>query len=350
MSDGIVALNLHQSPLSTALTHLERLLDLIGSALADPDDTPARDALQSRIADYRQALSAQSAPVIRERGEALLSACSMAIESHGRLRAARRAEIADMVTLFRDMTMSLTGEGTALTSEMTSSAARFAALGNISDIRLLKDRLGREVSRLKETAQAREEKWQQVVHSFQDRVETLETQLLATKQEASLDPLTGVANRRLFDQSLQAYMKEGSRRFALVLVDVDDFKKINDRLGHEAGDRALQMIAHSFATSVRSDDMVARLGGDEFALLLENVTLAQATSRVIGIVATLMATESADGSEPVTVSCGVAEFSAGDTAQSLSKRADEALYDAKRQGKGRVVQKSAPLIRDLRKR
>ncbi len=346
----MVALDLHQSPLSAAVTHLERLLDLLGSALADPEDGQAREALLARIAEYRVALGDTNPARLRERGEALLLACTTAIEGHTRLNAARRAEIADLVTLFRDVTISVTGEGTSMTAEMTASAARFAALGNINDIRLLKDRLAREVTRLKDTATAREQKWQSVIRNFKQKVEALEDQLLTTQQEASLDPLTGVANRRLFDRSLQKLMNESGRRFALVLIDVDDFKHINDHRGHEAGDRVLQTIAHSFATSVRSDDMVARLGGDEFALVLENVTLAQASQRVMGIVATLVATKTIDGAAPVSVSCGVAEYSAGDTPQSLTKRADEALYDAKRQGKGRVVQKAAPLIRDLRRR
>jgi diguanylate cyclase len=259
-----------------------------------------------------------------------------------------RSEIADLLKLFREVTASVSGEGEAFASDMKESANRFSALTQISDIRLLKERLSREVVRLRETAKSREDKWQSIVGSFKDKVDSLEEQLVASQQEASLDPLTGVANRRLFDRTLVAFMKDHSRRFALVLVDVDNFKHINDRHGHEAGDRVLQMIAHTFATSVRSEDMVARLGGDEFALLLENVTLAQATSRMHGIAAALATASTAGGGPAASVSCGVAEFSAGDTAKSLTKRADEALYDAKRSGKGRVAQKTAPLIRDLR--
>jgi diguanylate cyclase (GGDEF)-like protein len=92
------------------------------------------------------------------------------------------------------------------------------------------------------------------------------------------------------------------------------------------------------------------MGGDEFAIILENATLTQAADRVSGIVELLAQSTPGDGQLPLTVSCGVAEFSAGDTPQSLTKRADEALYDAKRRGKGRVVAKSTPLIRDLRRK
>ncbi len=349
MSDALVALRLNTLPHEAALPHLERLLDLLGDALTDSDEGPDREAFLASVNRYREALHGANAAHIRECGEALLTACGQALERHKKHRLSMRTEIADLVKLFREVTASVAGEGEAFSADMTESAARFSALAQINDIRLLKDRLTREVHRLRETAQARERRWKEVVTSFKDKVESLEEQLLATQQEASLDPLTGVANRRLFDKTLKAFMKDSGRRFALVLIDVDDFKHINDQRGHEAGDKVLQTIAHSFATSVRSEDMVARIGGDEFALILENVTLAQATNRVVGIVATLASSTIEDGHPPITVSCGVSEFSAGDTPQALTKRADEALYDAKRQGKGRVVQRSAPLIRDLRR-
>jgi diguanylate cyclase len=349
MTDGIVALHLHggQSH-AEALPHLERLLDLIGDALLEPVEGSDPEGLHAKIVAYREALHGGNPTTLQSCGDELLRACGAAVERHKKHRASMRAEIADLLALFRDVTLSVAGEGQAFTTEMHESAARFSALGQISDVRLLKERLQREVVRLRDTAKAGEQRWQAVVKSFKDRVEQLEEQLLTTQQEASLDALTGVANRRLFDRTLKDLLKDGTRRFALVLIDVDDFKTVNDQRGHEAGDRVLQAIAHTFATSVRSEDMVARIGGDEFAVILENVTLAQATSRVTGI-ATRLATASPDGEPSIRVSCGVAEFSAGDTSQSLTKRADEALYDAKRQGKGRVAQKAAPLIRDLRR-
>ena len=350
MSDGYVALGLNNPhPNLAALPHLERLLDLLSEALTDPDDVQERQSFLIRIADYRDALQKGNPTLIRECGEALLSACGQALERHKKHRLSMRSEIADLIKLFREVTISVAGEGELFSADMTASATRFAALAQINDIRLLKDRLTREVHRLRESALAREQRWRAVVTSFKDKVESLEEQLLATQQEASLDPLTGVANRRLFDRTLATFMSRNSRRFALVLIDVDDFKSINDQRGHEAGDHVLQSIAHSFATSVRSDDMVARIGGDEFALILENVTLTQACTRVSGIVATLMTNSSSQGQPGLTISCGVAEFSAGDTPQSLTRRADEALYEAKHQGKGRVVSRQAPLIRDLRR-
>lgn len=349
-SDELVSLKLNWAQSQAAiLPQLERLLDLLKDALIDPDEGPEREPVLARIADYRQALHAGVAERIEACGEALLSVCSQTIERHKKHRLSMRTEIADLVKVFNDVTATVAGEGKAAAAEMAESATRFQALGQISDIRLLKDRLSREVVRLRETAKSREERWNGVVSSLKGKVETLEEQLVASQQEATLDPLTSVANRRLFDRSLKVFMKDGSRRFGLVFIDVDDFKHVNDEHGHEAGDKVLQAVASVFATSVRSHDLVARMGGDEFAVLLENVTLMQATARVTQIVSTLGPTLARDGLPHATVSCGVAEFSAGDTPQSITKRADEALYDAKRQGKGRVGQRAAPLIRDLRR-
>jgi diguanylate cyclase (GGDEF)-like protein len=141
-------------------------------------------------------------------------------------------------------------------------------------------------------------------------------------------------------------------RFVMAMTDVDDFKAINDRYGHGVGDRVLVKVAETLARSLRADDLVARLGGDEFAVLAATLTLQQAQARFAGIVKAVGAAcqpLTPDGSTP-SVSIGLAEVSAGDTPESLQGRADAALYEAKRSGKGRLVAKASPFIRDLMKR
>jgi diguanylate cyclase (GGDEF)-like protein len=136
-------------------------------------------------------------------------------------------------------------------------------------------------------------------------------------------------------------------------MDVDDFKGINDTHGHAAGDQVLTAIAQALVGSVRPDDLVARLGGDEFAILADDLTLRQAEGRFAKTIATLCAPPAGQTSTLActpNMSCGLAEFSAGDTYESLFQRADEALYAAKRQGKHRVATKSRAFIRDLMKR
>jgi diguanylate cyclase (GGDEF)-like protein len=125
---------------------------------------------------------------------------------------------------------------------------------------------------------------------------------------------------------------------------------INDRNGHGVGDRVLVTVAETLVRSFRTDDVVARLGGDEFAVMAAGLTMRQAEMRFSSIARAVQAAcrelvgdDSASG-----VSIGLAECSAGDSLESLRARADAALYQAKRTGKGRLATKASPFIRDLR--
>ncbi len=137
----------------------------------------------------------------------------------------------------------------------------------------------------------------------------------------------------------------------LGLVDVDSFKSVNDTFGHLAGDQVLISVACGLRSAFRSDDVVARHGGDEFAVLIKDVTMRQAETRMLTAIDALNANRpiTDDGQTIMfTMSAGLAEFSAGDTTRSVLQRADEALYDAKRQGKNRVVRREQAYLRDLR--
>ena len=176
---------------------------------------------------------------------------------------------------------------------------------------------------------------------------TLERQLAGVREEASLDPLTKVGNRRHFEAALSEQLRLSKRQFVVALFDLDDFKQINDTGGHQTGDRVLQEVARGLKTSTRPDDVVARIGGDEFAVLASGLTLRQAESRLRHPDADDDRDERdlehpAHHAELRRSGC-----SAGDTMQSLMARADQALYDAKRKGKNRVSVKALPFIRDL---
>lgn len=167
-------------------------------------------------------------------------------------------------------------------------------------------------------------------------------------EEASLrDQLTGLANRRRFDRALAAewaIARSEDRWLALVLLDVDYFKAFNDRFGHQAGDRCLQRLARLLATAVRpQQDLVARWGGEELALLLPGVTPAVARATTEHIRTLVEGVDfSPDGSDVVriTVSAGLAtarpRHDEGST-ETLLRAADDALYQAKREGRNRVV-------------
>jgi diguanylate cyclase (GGDEF)-like protein len=154
---------------------------------------------------------------------------------------------------------------------------------------------------------------------------------------AMTDSLTGIANRRRFmDESAEALVAGHAehRPVTIVLVDIDHFKSINDRLGHDAGDRVLIGVARALTGSCRPDDLVGRLGGEEFALLLSGATPAHANDIIEKATAALAALEPT----PVTASYGVAQARLGDEAVTdLLIRADAALYEAKRTGRNRAI-------------
>ncbi|WP_189236671.1 putative bifunctional diguanylate cyclase/phosphodiesterase [Planomonospora parontospora] len=164
--------------------------------------------------------------------------------------------------------------------------------------------------------------------------------------QATHDTLTQLANRALFaERTAEALADTGLRGSALALIDLDDFKAVNDRLGHAVGDTLLVAVAHRLRACVRRGDTVARLGGDEFAVLLLDVTVAEAEQIVERIIQALRTPVSADGHELlVQASVGLVDSPQGAAgASELLRRADVAMYTAKEQGKSRYVRYSPDL-------
>ena len=177
-----------------------------------------------------------------------------------------------------------------------------------------------------------------------EKLRTLGRQLEEARRENELDPLTKVGNRRAFDDRV-GRMAEltglcGSAA-CLILVDIDHFKAVNDRHGHQAGDVVLARVADALSRAfLRKSDFVARYGGEEFAILVPEATLQGArrlTERLLNGVRALAFEDAVPGTR-VTVSVGVAELAPGESPESWIERADRALYDAKHAGRDRVVE------------
>ena len=165
----------------------------------------------------------------------------------------------------------------------------------------------------------------------------LEEQL---RHNAFHDPLTGLANRALFRDRLEhalAASRRHHRAVAVLFVDLDDFKAVNDGNGHDAGDELLVCVADRLRTAVRQSDTIARLGGDEFAILLEHADGESEAVRVAGrVLAALEETIDAPfGPVAVRASLGIATALAETDAEELMRNADVAMYAAKSAGKGR---------------
>ncbi|MEM9744331.1 MAG: GGDEF domain-containing protein [Pseudomonadota bacterium] len=157
------------------------------------------------------------------------------------------------------------------------------------------------------------------------------------------DPLTGASNRRALDATLDQMISQaqgGDQPFVLVMLDLDHFKSINDRYGHKVGDAVLRDVATTIKANIRPGDACFRAGGEEFVVVtaLSNLTQGRALAERLRVAISELDNDASDGSPrfTVTASFGLAEYRAGETRDGLYKRADDALYEAKRQGRNRL--------------
>jgi diguanylate cyclase len=176
----------------------------------------------------------------------------------------------------------------------------------------------------------------------QQESDILRRRLQEERNLALVDTLTGISNRLAYNERLQLEVARWRRYqspLVLSLWDIDRFKNVNDEYGHQAGDKALKLIARLLRDHVRETDFVARYGGEEFVLLLPETQLDNAL-----LVAELMRkrVESCGfhfhgAPVPITISCGLSQFREGDSPEQAFARADAALYRAKAQGRNRCA-------------
>lgn len=156
---------------------------------------------------------------------------------------------------------------------------------------------------------------------------------------AMVDTLTGAMTRRKFDETIQELLHTGehfSHQFSLILFDIDDFKKVNDTYGHDAGDIVLQRVANHVKSHIRQSDQFARWGGEEFVIITPVVDPMQAVHLAEKLCQSIAAL-TIDPVGHITCSFGVSVYRKGCSQEALFKQADEYLYKAKKSGKNRVI-------------
>jgi diguanylate cyclase len=186
-------------------------------------------------------------------------------------------------------------------------------------------------------------KFKESLHETSNEIQTLHQQLDKAKKQATVDALTGLQNRRGFDEALTALLNDStaSSEHALLLLDVDHFKNVNDSFGHLVGDKILIGVANQLARKMRGNDYLARFGGEEFAILLKDTPLKGA------IIAAEHLRESVEkrrwrqtksGKEigQITISIGIATIQHNESIDNLLERCDAALYQAKSNGRNRI--------------
>ena len=150
------------------------------------------------------------------------------------------------------------------------------------------------------------------------------------------DRLTGIYNRGRFEYVLNLWIKNMRHDpFCLLLFDIDDFKRVNDRFGHHAGDKVLVGISEIITANIRDDDIFARWGGEEFVVLLSRIDIDTATELAERLRKAIEANQFSEAGH-ITISIGLVQYRRGEPIEELMKRVDEKMYQAKREGKNRV--------------
>lgn len=269
------------------------------------------------------------------------------MEKQGRAKARSVEAQAEMRQMLAEFIASLTQmnqSSQAFEGRIEESARQIEQVERIEDLRpLLRDVVAATRAMADETSRSREQ-----LQTLQEKVAVTEAELVQLHQEldnasalARHDPLTDALNRKGLDEALVreiATMRRKDTPLSVCLLDIDNFKKLNDQHGHEAGDRALIHLANVARRSMRPSDTLARYGGEEFVILMPDTVLEQGIEAMTRLQRELTKTLYLTGSERIliTFSAGVAQLSAEESGADAIRRADKAMYLAKRAGKNRV--------------
>ncbi|PKO47791.1 MAG: GGDEF domain-containing protein [Betaproteobacteria bacterium HGW-Betaproteobacteria-4] len=229
--------------------------------------------------------------------------------------------------------------------KIESCAGKISSATDIAELESVLGEVMRETRTIQINAQrSRDElrSTQQKVQESEARISELERELETTSDLVRHDQLTGVLNRRGLEE---IFTKEAARAtrhetsLCVALIDIDNFKKLNDSMGHSTGDEALIHLATICRETLRPQDTVARYGGEEFIILLPDTPLNDAATALTRLQRELTKKFFLHGNEKVliTFSAGVAQMKADDSQATVIKRADEAMYEAKKAGKNRVI-------------
>lgn len=256
-----------------------------------------------------------------------------------------RDAIKHMLAGFVDQLASFTDATSEYHDKIEGYAGKISAAHDITELENVISDVMRETRNIQINAQrSRDElrSTRQKVEEAERRIRELEHELETTSDLVRHDQLTGALNRRGLDEMFEKEVARAKRHETVIcvgLLDLDNFKKLNDSLGHDAGDRALIHLAAVCRDTLRPQDTVARYGGEEFIILLPETPLDDAAHVLSRLQRELTRKFFLHDNEKVliTFSAGVTQMQVDDTQASVIKRADEAMYQAKKSGKNRVI-------------
>lgn len=258
----------------------------------------------------------------------------------------REKEFKDIIEILTQGIKAINKENITFNDQIFEQSDKFEKLAYLDDIRKIKDDLKLRVAEVRKLTKEKQELDSKRINEMSRKVEYLEVNLKEAEEASMKDGLTGAFNRKAFDTYMNEFFRQHSKRrkdFSLLLMDIDNFKRINDTYGHQVGDRVLMALVHQCNEFVRKDDLLARYGGEEFAILLPGASLKNGVKRAntirlkIATSAYAVDASSREAQLSFTISIGVSSMRGDDSVESMIKRADECLYLAKRTGKNRVV-------------
>jgi diguanylate cyclase len=257
----------------------------------------------------------------------------------------REREFKDIIDILTKAMVSLDTENQAYNEKILAQSERIEKITLLDDIKKIKQAMIKEIEQMRATVKDKQSGDLKKLEILSEQVETLNVQLKEARTESETDGLTGINNRRAFDKYIDELVEKytaTSFPFSLLMLDIDNFKEVNDSYGHQIGDRVILAIIGKCRQSIRSGDFLARYGGEEFVIVLPGASLKNALKRATHICKAIASTryflDDVEGSPTlsVTVSIGVSTRQKTDTSTSVIQRADKALYRAKQAGKNCV--------------
>ncbi|RJQ73882.1 MAG: GGDEF domain-containing protein [Desulfobacteraceae bacterium] len=258
----------------------------------------------------------------------------------------REKELRDIIDLLTRALAGLNVENREFYQRIHHQGEKIIRIGGLDDIKKIKNALKAEVEQLREIVTLKQDQERRQIRLLAGKVDSLEGELEKAKSKAMTDGLTCVYNRHALGDYLAEKIESSrseNKDFCVLMIDIDDFKLINDQFGHVIGDRVLVALTQKCRTCIRGDDFLARYGGEEFMIVMDGMHFRNALKKAQQLCSTIASVRYAT-SEPqtgdylsLTISIGVTQYKKGDSVDDIIARADKALYDAKRKGKNCVV-------------
>jgi diguanylate cyclase len=258
----------------------------------------------------------------------------------------REAEFKGIIDVLTKAMVVQDSENREYNRSIIDQSRRLEEITLLDDLKRVKLAIVKEVEQLREAVREKETRDGAKIQKLSQQVAVLKVELQSVRSESERDGLTQALNRRSFDRllaDLTARNTVKAEEVALLMIDIDDFKRVNDQYGHLTGDSVLAAVVNKCRQSTRGEDVLARYGGEEFCILLPGASLRNAVKKGRQICESIAATRYLLEGMPtketigITVSIGVSALRRGDTSASLVERADKALYLAKHSGKNRAV-------------